>query len=269
MTDRPCAIITGASSGLGEALAMELASRGYNLTLSARRRDKLHVVRDKIVQANPQADVLCVVADVSDKASMKALVAESVAHFSKVNVMIANAGQGMWCRFRDLDDPDQLKDLQQINYMGVVYSMFFALPHLQATRGSFVAISSIQGVIPVTLHTGYVASKYAVNGFIETMRIEEPDIHFLLALPGWIAGTELRAHALTSSGPAAVHVKKTHGKSAISTERCAREICEALFARKVEIFTPNYLKYAPTLRRLNRKAFDCMVTRKTEGQLST
>ena len=260
-------LITGASSGLGCALAMDLARRGANLVLSARRKDRLHSLREELLKRYPDIDVLAVSADMAHKRSSQLMVEEGLARFSRIDHFIANAGLGMWSRFRDLRDPDELLELMNLNYMGVVYGLFYALPHLRSSRGSFVAISSIQGVIPVAFHTGYVASKYAVNGLIETIRLEEPDVHFLLALPSWISGTELRSHAVTGSKEGAINVKKSHGKGATSSIRCAQEIIEAIIRRDDEIFIPKRYRFAPLLRNLMKRTFDRVVMGKIKGQI--
>lgn len=261
------ALITGASSGLGQALAKELASRGYNLTLSARRLDRLEDLRDLLFKEHPGIDILVVPADMAEKSAVNDVVDQSIKHFSHLDVFVANAGQGMWCRFRDLSDPDQVNQLMQINYMGVVYGLFFALPHLRKAGGSFVAISSIQGTIPVAFHTGYVASKYAVNGLIETMRLEEPEVNFLLALPAWISGTELRASALSGQSDNAIQVNKKHGKSAVPAPTCATQIIDALERKSNEVFIPKKYKYVPWLRQLCKKTFDRVVMNKVKSQL--
>lgn len=262
------ALITGASSGLGEAFAIQFANMGCNLTLNARRQEKLTALRDRLIKINPAIDIVLAQGDVSRKEAVAEVVSKSVEHFGSLDVVVANAGQGMWSRFRDLKDPDQLQELMQLNFMGVVYSLFYALPHLRKSNGSFVAISSIQGVIPVAFHTGYVASKYAVNGLIDTIRLEEPEVHFLLALPSWISGTELRAHALSGEGQDAIKVKKTHGKHATSAEDCASAIMKALTAKKSEVFIPGKYCAVPTLRNLFKSTFDKVVMSKTKGQLS-
>jgi short-subunit dehydrogenase len=260
-------VITGASSGLGEAMAKNFARRGFNMTLSARRAERLTAVRDTLLKLDKTIDVLIIPGDVGDKQACQHLVDESMKRFSRIDAFVANAGIGMWSRFRDLDDPNQLKDLMQVNYMGVVYSLFYALPHLRASRGSFIAVSSIQGTIPIVLHTGYAASKYAVNGLIESIRLEEPDVHFLLALPAWISGTELRSHALRGGGEDAVIVKNRHGKSAVPADECARRIIDAFLAKKDRVFIPKKYALLPCLRQLLGPLFDRIVANKVKGQL--
>lgn len=266
MTQRH-AIITGASSGLGEALAKRLALQGFNLTLSARREDRLLALRDDIKRAHPKIDIIVAPADVADKRGCHAMIERSMNHFRRIDVFVANAGVGMWTRFRDLGDPDELLDLMRVNYMGVVYGLYYSLAYLRESRGSFIAVSSIQGVIPVAYHTGYVASKYAVNGFIDTIRLEEPQVHFLLALPSWISGTELRSNAVSGVGKDAIHVNTMHGKSAVSAEECARQIVYALRARNNEIFIPRKFFCVPLLRQIAKKTFDRVVMNKVDTQL--
>lgn len=261
-------VITGASSGLGESLAKKFAHLGANLTISARREDRLVKLRDSLIRINPKIEICIVPADVAQKDACEHLVNESVKHFSELDVFVANAGQGMWSRFRDLSDPDQINDVMQTNFMGVVYGLFYALPYLRQARGSFVAISSIQGIIPVAFHTGYVASKYAVNGLIETIRLEEPHVHFLLALPSWISGTELRARALTGDAEDAIHVKLDHGKHAVSAQACAHQIIDGILKKKTEVYIPNKYRFVSLLRTLCKTKFDEVVLNKTKGQLS-
>jgi short-subunit dehydrogenase len=260
-------VITGASSGLGEALAHKFAECSAQLTLSARRYDRLQLLRDTISKRNPKIDILIEAADMASKESCRALINSSVTHFGGLDVFVANAGQGMWSRFRDLSDPDRLNELMQINYMGVVYGLFFSLPYLRKHRGSFVAVSSIQGVIPVAFHTGYVASKHAVNGLINAIRLEEPDVHFLLALPSWISGTELRTHALSGIGEQAIQVKKTPKKGATSTKDCAGHIVSALMSKKKQIFIPKKYQCVPVLRDIFTSTFDRIVMSQVKGQL--
>lgn len=264
---KPHALITGASAGLGAALAKRFASQGYNLTLSARRRDRLEELRNELAKRFPESVFFIKTADVTKKEDMRELIDESVKKFSNIDVLIANAGLGMWTRFRDLKDPDDVQNLMQLNYMGVVYALHYALPYLTSSKGSFVAISSIQGVVPVAYHTGYVASKHAVNGFIETIRLEEPAIHFLLVMPGWISGTELRKQALSGVGEGAIKVKTSHNRHAISAEDCAEKISEALRDKKRSLFIPSLYHYAPMLRFIAPISFDNFVMKKIAGQL--
>lgn len=260
-------IITGASSGLGKALAYKFAALGANLCLAARRVEILHAIKKDMLERYPDLNVLIFKTDVKNQLSCERLIKESVKQLGSLDIFIANAGQSMWSRFRDLEDPKELQELMQLNYMGVVFSAFYALPHLRESHGSFVAISSIQGSIPVPFHSGYVASKYAVTGFVDTLRLEEPDVHFLLAMPSWIAGTELRAHALTGSAEESVVVMKHHSKKIMSAEQCASHIIQALKAKRDQIYIPNKYRHVSLLRHLFRKLIDRVILARVKKQL--
>ena len=243
-------IITGASAGLGKALAYAFAALGANLCLAARRIELLHALKIDLQERYPNIKILIFKTDVKSQLSCERLLKESVKQFGSLDIFIANAGQSMWSRFRDLADPKEMQELMQLNYMGVVFSAFYALPYLRQSHGSFVAISSIQGALPVPFHSGYVASKYAVTGFIDTVRLEEPGVHFLLAMPSWIAGTELRAQALTGAAETSIVVKKHHAKNIMSAECCAEHIIKALTSRQDQIYIPKKYLYVSVLRHI-------------------
>jgi len=261
-------IITGASSGLGKALAFELASCGANLTLAARRIELLEELKQEINKKYPKSQILVIKTDITNQNSCENLIHESIKYFGALDIFIANAGQSMWSRFCDIKNPKELDNLMQLNYMGVVYAAFYALPYLRQSHGSFVAISSIQGALPVPFHTGYVASKYALTGFIDALRLEEKNIHFLLAMPSWISGTELRNHALRGQAPGSIEVKKNHGKNnAISARECAELIIKALKAKKNKIYIPNRYKYLVALRQFFPALIDYLILKRVKKQL--
>lgn len=268
MFNNKVVFITGASSGLGFELAKEAARRGAKLALSARRVERLQELRE-IVARESGREPLIVPCDVTKKDQVAKAIEATVNHFGALDHVIANAGQSMWCRFSDVADPEELNDLMQLNYMGVVYSAFYGLPHLRLSGGTFAAISSIQGVMPVAYHSGYVAAKYAVNGFVDTLRLEEPGVHFFLALPSWISGTELREHALAGHSANAVSVIKTHGKHAVSAADCARLILDAMAAKKDHLFIPRSYKLVPAVRLFLRRTVDKIVMHKVKGQLKS
>jgi short-subunit dehydrogenase len=261
-------IITGASSGLGKALALKLADLGANLFLASRRIDLLEALKAQLNLGYPEQKIHVLKSDVTVPKDSENLVQQSVAYFGSLDIFIANAGQSMWSRFRDLKDPKELQDLMQLNYMGVASGLFYALPHLRKNKGSFVAISSIQGALPVPFHSGYVAAKYAVTGFIDTVRLEEPEVHFLLAMPSWVAGTELRAQALKSTAPDALRVKEHHDKAIISAERCADYIINALDQKRDKIYIPKKYQYIPILRSICQRMVDNIILKRVKKQLN-
>lgn len=191
-------IITGASSGIGEALAYEAASRGYRICLAARSREKLEVVRVNCLKHT--ADVLVCVADVSSESDCRRLVQETTEAFGRVDMLINNAGISMRALFNDCS-LDVLRKVMDINFWGTVYCTKYALPYLLKSGGSVIGISSIAGIKGLPGRTGYSASKFAMHGFLESLRIEnrKTGLHVLLACPGYTA-SNIRNTALNQSG---------------------------------------------------------------------
>jgi len=163
-------IITGASSGIGRALALELAMQKTQLVLAARDRARL----DEVAAACKAhgAETLVVPTDVTVEYQCRQLVEQTVARFGRLDILVNNAGRAMWARFDQLDDLTTIEDVMRLNFMGGVYCTRHALPHLKSTRGMIVALASISGLIGVPMLTGYSASKHAMIGFYESLRME-------------------------------------------------------------------------------------------------
>ncbi len=163
-------VITGASSGIGQALALELAASGhYRLGLIARRREKLESTAQKIVAAGGEA--FTAVADVGDRLALREAIASIENQFGPVDVMVANAGFGAPTRL----DPLNIADVEQtfrVNLMGVIYSIEAVLPGmLQRRRGHLLAVSSLAAFKGLPGESAYCSSKSAVNAYMEGMRI--------------------------------------------------------------------------------------------------
>jgi short-subunit dehydrogenase len=161
----PVVIVTGASSGIGRALALRLGSEGYRVGLIARRRDELEAVASQIAVA------VVAVADVGDRAALRAAVAEVEGRLGPAEVMVANAGFGMPTQL----DPLNIADVEQtirVNLMGVIYSIEAVLPGMLARgRGHLLAISSLAAFKGLPGESAYCASKAAVNAYMEGLRI--------------------------------------------------------------------------------------------------
>jgi short-subunit dehydrogenase len=161
----PVVIVTGASSGMGRALALRLGSEGYRIGLIARRRDQLEAVASQIAVA------VAAVADVGDRAALRAAVAEVEGRLGPADVMIANAGFGMPTRLDPLNIAD-VEETIRVNLMGVIYSVEAVLPGMLARgRGHLVAISSLAAFKGLPGESAYCASKAAVNAYMEGLRI--------------------------------------------------------------------------------------------------
>src|SRR5215210_7705418 len=222
MPDKKVVIITGASSGIGKALALECAKRGYSISLAARNGEQLNAVAEQCI-ANHQADVLTTVTDVSKEQDCNALVAATVQRFNRIDILINNAGISMRAAFNDLH-LDVIRQVMDINFWGTVYCTKYALPYLLQSKGSVVGVSSIAGYKGLPGRTGYSASKFAMEGFLETVRIEnlKRGLHVLIVSPGFTA-SNIRRTALSKDGnPQGESPRKEH--KMMQPEEVAEEI---------------------------------------------
>ena len=162
--DGKTAFITGASSGIGAAVALQLAREGARVVLAARRKDRLTQVADAIAAAGSEA--LPVVCDVCDRASIDAAVAEAVARFGGLDIVVANAGFYVDGIVQELS-PEDYRAQMDTNFFGVVETVYATLPHLRASKGRLGIVSSIMGVMAMPAASAYCASKYALCGFGE------------------------------------------------------------------------------------------------------
>ena len=182
-------VITGASSGIGEAMAKVYAAQGAKVVLGARNVQKLQFLAGDIRARGGQA-AYCGV-DVTKPEECRELIETAVREFGGIDVLICNAGISMRAIFDDVD-LGVLHRLMDVNFWGTVNCCKFALPYLQASKGSVVGISSVAGLHGLPGRTGYSASKYAMTGFLETLRIEnlKKGLHVMIACPGFTASAQ-------------------------------------------------------------------------------
>ncbi len=163
-------LITGASEGIGRALALVLAAEGADLVLAARSSERLQEAAAACAALGAQVE--SVATDVVQPQECVQCVARAVARFGRLDILVNNAGITMWARFDEIRDLSVFERLMAVNFLGAVHMSAAALPHLQATRGLLVAVASIAGLTGVPERTGYAASKHAMVGFFESLRIE-------------------------------------------------------------------------------------------------
>ncbi|MFB6340501.1 SDR family oxidoreductase [Saccharicrinis sp. FJH62] len=222
-------IITGASSGIGLALARQYAAKGSHLVLAARSLDKLNEVSVELEKSG--VEVLAVKTDVSIESDCKNIVERAVSKFGRVDVLINNAGISMRANFMDVE-LSVLKRLMDVNFWGTVYCTRYALPYLLKSKGSLVGVSSIAGYVGLPGRTGYSASKFAMHGFLNTVRTEnlKKGLHVLIAAPGFTA-SNVRFSALTADGSSQGETPRKEDKM-MSAEEVARHIYKAVIKRK-------------------------------------
>lgn len=225
-------LITGASSGIGRALAFAFGREGARLSICARNASALNDVRSELEQAG--IAVLALTADVSVEADVKHLIEQTVAHYGRLDVLINNAGISMRSLLIDTD-PAVIQKLMDVNFMGTVYATRYALPHIQQTKGSIVGISSIAGYRGLPVRTGYSASKFAMNGFLEAVRTEllHTDVHVLTACPGFTA-SNIRFASLGGNGQVTGETMRDES-GMMSADECAGHILRAVKNRRREL----------------------------------
>lgn len=222
-------IITGASSGIGKALAFEAAKKGANVVLAARRYNLIESLANEL-SVNYQK-CIAVKCDVSIPDDCKNLIEATINEFGKIDILINNAGISMRALFGDLK-LNVFEKLMQVNFMGTVYCTKFALPYLLQQKGTVVGVSSIAGLAPLPARTAYSASKFAMFGFLTTLRLEyfKDGLHVLITHPGFTE-SEVRYHALTADGQEQGESPRNEEKL-MSAQEVALKILKAIEKRK-------------------------------------
>ncbi len=222
-------IVTGASSGIGRATALEFARQGSKVVLAARSSDRLAALEEEINSMG--AEVLSCITDVAIEEDCRILVEKTVEKFGTVDILVNNAGVSMRALFEDVEIA-VLKRLMDVNFWGTVYCTKYALPYIVRNRGSIVGVSSTAGFHGLPGRTGYSASKFAIHGFLETIRIEylKEKLHVMIIAPGFTA-SEVRKHALMADGSEQGNSPREEKKLA-SPEFVARWILKGIRKKK-------------------------------------
>jgi len=230
--NRNVVIITGASSGIGRALAYQLADEGAYLSLAARDSERLSQVAGECQIRGGKA--LAIQTDVSEQSQCNRLIQKTVEEYGRIDTLINNAGQTMWARFDELGTLEPLEIIMQVNYFGSVYCTFAALAYLKQSRGRIVAVSSLTGKTGVPTRSGYAASKHAMVGFFDSLRIElaAENITITIVYPDFVA-TETHRRAFGPDGKP-LGVSPVQDSEVMSADECARIIIRAAGSRKRE-----------------------------------
>lgn len=228
-------LLTGASEGIGRALAIELASDQPRLVLAARNGERLESAAESCRARGAQ--VLTVTMDVSREAECRALVVRAVEHFGELDVLVNNAGITMWARFDEVSDFGAFERLMAVNYLGSVYLTAAALPYLKRSRGLIVAVASIAGLTGVPERTGYAASKHAMIGFFDSLRIElaGTGVDVTVVAPDFVV-SEIHRRAIGPDGRPLGHspMQEPH---IMTAETCARLVRRAMERRQRLLIT--------------------------------
>jgi short-subunit dehydrogenase len=178
-------------------------------------------------------------------------------------MIILNAGISMWAPFEKIKDVSFFKKIMDVNYTGCVNCIHSALPELKKSHGKIVAITTAQAIVGFPHHTGYAASKHALQGFLESLEMElDGQVHFANAFLGWIKGTNLRENAFGSDGIQLGEARHSHNHNAVGLEICTKQIIEAIQTDKKSIYIPGKLRFIPFLKLFFRKWLLNNITKK-------
>ncbi|KAD4889111.1 hypothetical protein R6Q59_034005 [Mikania micrantha] len=239
-------LITGASSGIGEHLAYEYASRGACLALSARREDRLREVADRCRHIG-SPDVIVIRADVSNAHDCKRMLDQTIHHFNRLDHLVNNAGISQICMLEEADDITNLRPVMDINFWGSVYTTKFAAPHLRNCGGRIIVLSSSASWIPLPRMSLYNASKAAVAQFYETMRVEfGSDVKITIVTPGFIESELTQGKFLSHQGKMVVDYDARDMQVNLSpvekVDRTARAIVKQVLRGERYVTEPAWMK---------------------------
>jgi short-subunit dehydrogenase len=228
-------IVTGASAGIGKALAIQLAAQGAKVAIAARRAERLEQVAVECRALGGEA--LIVPTDISDEKQCKALVDKTIAAFGKLDMLINNAGSAASALFDEFPDLHLFKQTMDVNFYGAVYCTYYALPHLKKTRGRVVAISSVGGKAAIPYNTPYCASKYAMHGFYDSLRMElyQNGVSCTVVCPYWVV-TEFHESQMNKDGePRGARGRALYTDKMMTADQCAETTLHAAQKRRREV----------------------------------
>ncbi len=228
-------IVTGASSGIGESLALRLADEGAWLALAARRADRLEAVAAACRQRGGRA--LAIPTDVSDEPACRSLVDRARQEFGRVDMLVNNAGLSVVALLEELHNLDLFRRVMGVNFYGALYCTYHALPHLIESRGRLVNVSSLGGKFAIPYNSSYVASKFALGGLSDSLRLEvrRHGVSVTLICPYWVV-SEFHESYLDREGERkgkagrALYTART-----MTADRCAQITLEAAYRRKRQV----------------------------------
>lgn len=239
-------VITGASEGIGRALALTLAPERPRLVLAARNRERLDELARQASALG--AECLVVPGDLADREACERLVGAALERFGRIDVLVANAGITMWCRFDELADLDVFERLMRVNYLSTVWLAHAALPALKASRGRLVGVASVAGLTGVPERTGYAASKHAMVGFLDSLRIElaSSGVSVTVVAPDFVL-SRIHERAIGADGRP-LGTSPMQKDRIMTAEECAKLIRDAVLRRQRLLVTSGRGRLARMLR---------------------
>jgi NAD(P)-dependent dehydrogenase (short-subunit alcohol dehydrogenase family) len=223
-------VVTGASEGIGRAFCLGLAPQRCRLVLAARSRERLDSLAREVEAQGSEA--LVVPTDVTSEAACERLVEAAVDHWGQLDVLVCNAGGTMWTLLSDLQDTSVFERLMKLNYLGSAWCTYYALPHLRQSRGRIVGVSSVAGLTGVPTRTAYAASKHAMFGFFDSLRVElrSTGVTVTMIAPDFVV-SEIHRRALGPGGEPLGESPIQEGK-VMTADECARLMIKAVERRE-------------------------------------
>ncbi len=234
-------IVTGASVGIGKALVLQLARQDARVAIAARRAERLEQIAADCRALG--AEVLVVPTDVANEAQCKALVEKTVAAFGRLDMLINNAGTGAEGLLEELPDLTLFKHVMDVNFYGTVYCTYYAVKHLKQTQGRIVNISSLSGRTPLPSYASYIASKHAVQGFSDSLRMElaKAGVSVTVICPYYVA-TGLLQRMAEKSKPRGPAGRGIDPDKVMTADHCAQIVLKSAARRKREVLMgPSWL----------------------------
>jgi short-subunit dehydrogenase len=220
-------VVTGASEGIGRALCLALAPQRPKLAIAARNEGRLNELMKEVESKGAQA--LIVPTDVTSEEACNRLIRMTIEKWGSIDVLVNNAGRTMWTNFEDITDTSIFEKMIRLNYLGSVYCTYYALPHLKKSKGLIVAVSSVAGLTGIPTRTAYAASKHALFGFFDSLRIEldGTGVSVTMVAPAFVL-SEIHRRALGHDG-------KPLGKSPLQEDKImTAQTCAALIVKAME-----------------------------------
>lgn len=249
-------IITGGSSGIGKALALHFGENGSKIVITGRKKEELSLTIGELEKKG--IDCMALQADVTKDDDNERVAEATINKYGRIDVLINNAGISMRALFQEAD-LKVIRQVMEINFFGAVSATHYCLPHMLKSKGSIIGISSIAGYRGLPGRSGYSASKFALNGFLESLRTEllKTGVHVLTACPGFTA-SNIRKRSLTKDGAAQGDSPRAEEKM-MTAEECARHIYNATVKRKKTLILTSQGKFTVFLNKWASGMMDKMV----------
>lgn len=261
--------ISGASSGLGRALAMLLARRGAKLSLLARNQSRLQQTADDCAAINNNTPHIFT-GDIREAQVCRQWITAAADNFGRLDCLINNAGVSMRMPVAECADIADLRAVMDTCFWGAAQCAHAALPHLRLTHGMIVNISSVQGKTAIPQHAVYAAGKHALEGFFMSLSMEESNIHFLSVRPGWIDGTRINQNRIgnndNNNNNGEIDDNTKPSREGVPVDYCAQQIIKAIQSRREVLTIPSRYRFLPLLSELFPRTIRRAVKNKTESR---